>query len=90
MVKIMKNISDKKAVVTGGAMGIGYAIVQRLLNEGCFVAVWDNNRDAISSAEKELAAFSSKLNLLIMAGAGDCMKEWKGHGSITAMEDGHA
>ncbi len=57
----MKNMKDKKAVVTGGAMGIGFAIVRRLLDEECVVAVWDNNADAIRSATEELAAYSTRL-----------------------------
>jgi len=53
----MNILKDKKAVVTGGAMGIGFAIVRRLLDEECVVAVWDNNADAIRSARKSWPVF---------------------------------
>lgn len=56
----MKNMNNKKAVVTGGAMGIGFAIVKRLLDEGCVVAVWDNNAEAIKKAMDELSGFPLK------------------------------
>jgi len=33
----------RKAVVTGGASGIGWAIVERLTSEGAAVAIWDRS-----------------------------------------------
>ncbi len=33
----------RKAVVTGGASGIGFAIAERLASEGAIVTVWDRN-----------------------------------------------
>lgn len=50
----MNNLKGKKAVVTGGAMGIGLATVKRLLALGCEVTIWDFNVEALASAEKEL------------------------------------
>ncbi|MCB1804123.1 MAG: SDR family NAD(P)-dependent oxidoreductase, partial [Candidatus Competibacteraceae bacterium] len=38
------DLSNKRAVVTGAAQGIGLAIVQRLLESGAAVSLWD--RDA--------------------------------------------
>ncbi len=38
------DLDGRKAVVTGGAQGIGRAIVERLLDSGAAVAIWD--RDA--------------------------------------------
>jgi NAD(P)-dependent dehydrogenase (short-subunit alcohol dehydrogenase family) len=37
------DLSGKKAVVTGGAQGIGRAIVERLLDSGASIAVWDRD-----------------------------------------------
>jgi 3-oxoacyl-[acyl-carrier protein] reductase len=39
------DFGDKVAVVTGGAQGIGLAVVQALLSKGARVAVWDRNPD---------------------------------------------
>lgn len=50
----MTSIRGKKAIVTGGAMGIGLATAKRLLSEGCDVAIWDVNAGALKNAEKEL------------------------------------
>ena len=42
----MKGLSGKIAIVTGGASGIGEAIVMRLVEEGCRVALFDINQQA--------------------------------------------
>lgn len=42
-------------------MGIGFAIVQRLLKEGCIVVVWDNNTASCKKAQRELDRFSDRL-----------------------------
>lgn len=43
------SFSDKVAVVTGGAQGIGRAVVDLLLDQGAQVAVWDLNPDKAQS-----------------------------------------
>jgi len=48
------DLRGKNAVVTGGAMGIGYATCARLLKEGSNVAIWDMNENALSQAKTEL------------------------------------
>ena len=50
-------LKDKCAVVTGGAMGIGYATCRRLLQEGATVTIWDLNAKALKQAKEELSAF---------------------------------
>ncbi len=54
----MTNLKGKKAIVTGGAMGIGLATARRLLAEGCDVTIWDLNREALNKAEAELKAMN--------------------------------
>ena len=49
-------LQGKIAIVTGGAMGIGFATAQRLLDEGCSVTIWDFNGAALEAA---LAALRS-------------------------------
>ena len=41
------NLQNRKAIVTGGAKGIGRAIVERLLASGASVAIWDLDEDAV-------------------------------------------
>lgn len=50
------DLRGKKAIVTGGARGIGFAIAQRLLLSGAACSLWDRDAEALSSAAKALAA----------------------------------
>ena len=43
------------AIVTGGASGIGMAVVKRLLDDGWPVAVVDADADALASVESAFA-----------------------------------
>ena len=47
-------LNGKGAIVTGGAMGIGFATCKRLLQEGAIVTIWDLNQSALKQAKKEL------------------------------------
>lgn len=38
-------LKDKVAIVTGGSMGIGRATVEKFINEGAHVAIWDVQED---------------------------------------------
>jgi NAD(P)-dependent dehydrogenase (short-subunit alcohol dehydrogenase family) len=42
------------AIVTGGARGIGFAIAQRLIRDGYYVALWDVDRDGVMAAARDL------------------------------------
>lgn len=55
----MKDLKGRKALVTGGAMGIGLATCKRLLREGCEVTVWDMNPTALEDARRELSALGT-------------------------------
>ncbi|MBU1095739.1 MAG: 3-oxoacyl-ACP reductase FabG [Bacteroidetes bacterium] len=37
----MERLKNKIAVITGGSQGIGRATVEKFVNEGCKVAIWD-------------------------------------------------
>ena len=50
------DLTNRNAIVTGGARGIGAAIAQRLLQSGAQVALWDKDADALAAARKQLAA----------------------------------
>lgn len=57
----MTDLRRKKAIVTGGAMGIGLATVKRLVQAGCTVTVWDFDQKALDAAEKELGALGKEV-----------------------------
>ena len=49
------DFKGQAVVVTGGAQGIGYAVVQRLLAGGAKVALWDQSAEALQSAKESLS-----------------------------------
>jgi 3-oxoacyl-[acyl-carrier protein] reductase len=51
------DLSNRIAVVTGAARGIGYAIAKRLLHDGAAVALWDCDGPALADAESALSKF---------------------------------
>jgi 3-oxoacyl-[acyl-carrier protein] reductase len=50
------DLSGRFAVVTGGAQGIGRAIVERFLDSGAAVAIWDRDRAVAEKTAGELKA----------------------------------
>lgn len=48
------DLAGKRAVVTGGAQGIGLAIVKRLLESGAKVAIWDQDGPLLERTLGEL------------------------------------
>ena len=49
-----RRLEGKVAIVTGGAQGIGRAVVDRLLSEGACVIVWDSAVGALDAISREL------------------------------------
>ena len=49
------NLTGHTAVVTGGASGIGRAIAELFVSEGCPVALWDVS-PKVSDVARELSA----------------------------------
>ena len=49
------DLDGRRAVVTGGAQGIGRAIVERFLASGASVAIWDRDAALLDAATAELA-----------------------------------
>jgi 3-oxoacyl-[acyl-carrier protein] reductase len=48
------DLSGRRAVVTGGAQGIGRAVAERLLSSGASVSLWDRD-SAVAATGRELA-----------------------------------
>ncbi len=55
------DLKSKCAVITGGAMGIGFATAQRLIAEGCQVTLWDLNGPALEEAKGTLEKMGGKV-----------------------------
>ncbi|GIT24615.1 MAG: hypothetical protein CM1200mP41_06590 [Gammaproteobacteria bacterium] len=45
------NLNGRRAIVTGGAQGIGLAIVERFLDSGASVSLWDRD-DALLKGKR--------------------------------------
>jgi NAD(P)-dependent dehydrogenase (short-subunit alcohol dehydrogenase family) len=64
------DLGGRNAVVTGGAQGIGRAIVERLLSSGASVAIWDRDGTLAEQTARELqqhgrsAAFAADVTKL--------------------------
>jgi 3-oxoacyl-[acyl-carrier protein] reductase len=52
------DFQGRTAVVTGGAMGIGLAVAQRLVASGGRVSLWDRNPEALEKARATLGGSS--------------------------------
>jgi 3-oxoacyl-[acyl-carrier protein] reductase len=48
------DLTNRRAVVTGGAQGIGRATVERFLDSGAIVSLWDMDADELKKAGAEL------------------------------------
>jgi sorbitol-6-phosphate 2-dehydrogenase len=56
----MTRLAGKKAVVTGAAQGLGAALVERLMAEGCDVAGWDINQAQIQETMDKASAATGR------------------------------
>jgi NAD(P)-dependent dehydrogenase (short-subunit alcohol dehydrogenase family) len=52
----MKKQLNKKALVTGGNSGIGFATAKELISEGANVMITGRNKSAVERAAKEIGA----------------------------------
>jgi 3-oxoacyl-[acyl-carrier protein] reductase len=58
------DLKGKRAVVTGGAQGIGRAVTERLLRSGASVAIWDRDAGLAGEAVSVLAAHGRAVAVL--------------------------
>ena len=57
----MARLDGKRAIVTGGAQGLGEAIVERLATEGCSVVIWDINPEKVLETAARVAKSTGRL-----------------------------
>jgi len=50
------DLKGRHAVITGGAVGLGFAIAQRVLASGGSITLWDMNAQALEKARGQLGA----------------------------------
>jgi NADP-dependent 3-hydroxy acid dehydrogenase YdfG len=50
----MSEVKGKVALVTGGAMGMGRAVSERLLRDGARVVLWDLKEDTLKNTAEEM------------------------------------
>ena len=50
------DLNNRKAVVTGGAQGIGLAIAERLLESGASVSLWDRDESLLKKTSDSLSS----------------------------------
>ena len=50
------DLKNRKAVVTGGAQGIGRAIAERLLDSGASVSIWDRDESLLKKTSNSLSS----------------------------------
>jgi NAD(P)-dependent dehydrogenase (short-subunit alcohol dehydrogenase family) len=55
--------AGRRAVVTGGASGIGLGVATRLVAEGASVCLWDRDQAALDRAVGELGSQSSAVQV---------------------------
>jgi len=48
------NLSNRVAIVTGGAQGFGLAISERFIQSGAKVIIWDIDKEAVETAIKKI------------------------------------
>ena len=59
------DLNGRRAVVTGGAQGIGRAIVERFLDSGASVSIWDRNPELTESTVRELGGRGTVRGLVV-------------------------
>ena len=55
------DLEGRRAVVTGGAQGIGRAIVERFLASGAAVSLWDQDADLLGATARQLEGKGKKV-----------------------------
>ena len=68
------DLKNRKAVITGGAQGIGRAIAERLLDSGASVSIWDRDEFLLEETSNDL---SSKGNVKPFAIDKECYRKNK-------------
>ncbi|SON58082.1 3-oxoacyl-[acyl-carrier-protein] reductase FabG [Hartmannibacter diazotrophicus] len=74
---MQKRFKGRRAIVTGGASGIGLACAMRLAQEGARVAIWDMNADAAKTAAEKLGGLAVPVDITSLEDVGRAADETK-------------
>ena len=69
-------LNGKKALVTGATKGLGRAIAETLLAEGCSVGICARDADGVSNAIAELSEYGTVCGSAVDAGDMDSLTNW--------------
>jgi 2-dehydro-3-deoxy-L-rhamnonate dehydrogenase (NAD+) len=80
------DLDGRRAVITGGAQGIGRAVAERFLDSGASVSLWDRNQALLDSTARELSGRGPVQGLVadvtdakgVCAAAAATVKDWGG------------
>ena len=64
------DLQGRHAVITGGAVGLGFAVAERFLASGGTVTLWDINPDALAKAKAALGAGAHSVAVDVASHAG--------------------
>lgn len=53
------DLNGRRAVITGGGRGMGFAVAKRFLQSGASVALWDIDEETLDNASKALSSFGT-------------------------------
>ncbi|MEX0808162.1 MAG: SDR family oxidoreductase [Dongiaceae bacterium] len=77
-------LKGRKALVTGGSRGIGRAIAEALVAEGCAVAICARNAAQIASAARDLGAGGGRaIGHAVDVADSDALKNWIAEANAT-------
>ena len=68
------DLSNRTAIVTGGAQGLGFGISKRFIESGAEVIIWDIDKELLKSAEKKLNTDKATFQLVNVANFEDVKK----------------
>lgn len=75
------DLNGKRAVITGGAQGIGYAIAERFIASGASVTLWDRDKALMEASVEKLssngAAFGCAVDVTDPAAVADAVAQTK-------------
>ena len=64
-------LTNKRAIVTGGSRGIGLAVARALAAEGCDVALVARGKAALEAAREAVSAASGRRVIAVSCDTGD-------------------